>query len=184
MEKIKLHLGCGWRNFGKDWIHIDGGTYEHLEYDNITDLKQFKDNSVDLIYASHVFEYFDRAEAEVVLKEWKRVLKVGGILRLAVPDFEVLVKLYYDTKELQLEGILGPLFGKMPMGDVTIYHKTTYDLKSIEMLLNKTGFIDVKRYNWWETEHGKFDDHSQAYIPHMDKDNGTLTSLNVECIKE
>ena len=42
---------------------------------------------------------------------------------------------------------------------------------------------NVIEYDWRETEHSEFDDHSQAYIPHMDKDNGTLISLNVECIK-
>ena len=36
---------------------------------------------------------------------------------------------------------------------------------------------------WRETEHSQFDDHSQAYVPHMDKENGVLISLNVECNK-
>ena len=183
MKEIKLHLGCGWRNFGPDWIHIDGGAYEHLDYDSIVNLNQFEDESVDLIYNSHVFEYFDRAEAEIVLNEWFRVLKKGGILRMAVPDFETLVSLYYDKRELPLERILGPLFGKMPMGDKTIYHKTTYDFISLENLLTSVGFENVKRYDWWKTEHGKFDDHSQAYVPHMDKANGVLISLNVEAVK-
>jgi hypothetical protein len=42
---------------------------------------------------------------------------------------------------------------------------------------------NVVEYDWRKTEHSKFDDHSQAYIPHMDKDHGTLISLNVECTK-
>jgi hypothetical protein len=29
----------------------------------------------------------------------------------------------------------------------------------------------------------EFDDHSQAYLPHMDKENGTLISLNIEAVK-
>ena len=37
------------------------------------------DNSVDLIYASHVIEYFDPIEVVEVLKDWKRVLKTDGI---------------------------------------------------------------------------------------------------------
>ena len=130
-----------------------------------------------------MFEYFNRDEAEIVLTEWFRVLKKGGVLRIAVPDFEALVMLYYNKKELPLEGILGPLFGKMPMGEETIYHKTTYDFTSIQKLLSIIGFENIKRYNWWETEHGNFDDHSQAYIPHMDKTNGVLISLNVEATK-
>ena len=59
---IKLHLGCGHRDFGKDWIHIDAGDYSHLDYSSIQDLRQFEDNTVDIIYASHVIEYFDRDE--------------------------------------------------------------------------------------------------------------------------
>jgi hypothetical protein len=33
---IKLHLGCGWRDFGSEWIHIDGGDYSHMNYKDIT----------------------------------------------------------------------------------------------------------------------------------------------------
>ena len=35
----KLNLGCGWRNFGSDWVHIDGGDYDHLDYNDITNLE-------------------------------------------------------------------------------------------------------------------------------------------------
>ena len=75
LSMIKINIGCGWRNFGDDWVHIDGGDYEHLDYRDITDLSQFEDNSVDLIYASHVIEYFDREEVVPLLEEWKRVFK-------------------------------------------------------------------------------------------------------------
>ena len=43
--------------------------------------------------------------------------------------------------------------------------------------------VGIRLTYWEETEHAQFDDHSQAYLPHMDKENGTLMSLNVECIK-
>lgn len=41
----------------------------------------FKENTVDLIYASHVFEYFDREEAADVLQTWKKCLKFSGFFR-------------------------------------------------------------------------------------------------------
>ena len=84
---------------------------------------------------------------------------------------------------MNLSQMLGPLYGKMKMGDKTIYHKTTYDFESLNNLLIDVGMKNIKRYDWRETEHSEFDDHSQSYLPHMDKDNGTLISLNVECIK-
>ena len=178
---IKLHLGCGWRNFGKDWTHIDGGTYDHLDYNSLVNL-EFPDNTIDLIYSSHAIEYFDREEIIEVFKEWKRVLKPEGVLRLAVPDFEAMINLYHENI-IKLENMLGPLYGKMKMGQETIYHKTVYDFASLSTLLIKCGFRNVRLYDWRETAHKHFDDHSQAYIPHMDKENGTLISLNVESIK-
>jgi len=179
---IKLHLGCGHRDFGKDWIHIDAGDYSHLDYSSIQDLRQFEDNTVDIIYASHVIEYFDRDEINHLLKEWKRILKPNCTLRLAVPNFEAMSYLY-STKRISLKDILGPLYGKMKMGNMQIYHKTVYDFDEIKTILQKNGFKDVKRFDWRKTEHSKHDDHSQAYIPHMNKDNGTLISLNVEAFK-
>ena len=178
---MKFNIGCSHRNFGKEWIHIDGENYDHIDSSDIF-IKDYQDNSADLIYASHFIEYFDREEVVPLLKRWKNVLIPNGVLRLAVPDFKVYSKLYSD-KQYPLDSFLGPLYGKMPMGDKTIYHKTTYDYASLATLLKEIGMRNVKKYNWEETEHAQFDDHSQAYLPHMDKENGILMSLNVECIK-
>ncbi len=178
---VKLNLGCGKRDFGSDWIHIDGAEYPHLESQNIESL-DYRNKSVDLIYASHVIEYFDRKEVLSVLKEWKRVLRIDGVLRIAVPDFYQMAKLYL-VDSYDLEKFLGPLYGKMVMLKKTIYHKTVYDFNDLKELLEEVGFRNVKKYDWRETEHSELDDHSQAYIPHMDKENGTLISLNVECLK-
>lgn len=179
---IKINMGCGWRNFGSDWIHIDGGDYEHLNGKSIIDLKQFKDNSVDLIYCSHVISYFDTLEINSILQEWYRILKPNGILRIAVPNFSEIAKLYVQ-KNINLNKFLGPLYGKMKMGENFIYHKTTYDFNSLKLVLESCGFKSCKLYDWQQTEHSMFDDHSQAYLPHMDKQNGTLISLNMECVK-
>jgi len=179
----KINMGCGPRNFGSDWIHIDGGNHDHLDYKSgVKNLSQFENDSIDLIYASHVIEYFDRSEIIVILKEWKRILNVSGKLRLAVPNFAILSRMYLSG-QIQLENALGPLYGKMIMRDNVIYHKTTYDFKSLKTLLIDIGFVNIELYDWRETEHAQFDDHSQAYFPHMDKENGTLISLNVECVK-
>ena len=87
---MKFNIGCGWRNFGKSWIHIDGGDYDHLDSSDIY-LKDYENGSGDLIYASHLIEYFDREEVVPLLKRWKNILKPNGVLRLAVPDFDVVL---------------------------------------------------------------------------------------------
>ncbi|KKR89153.1 MAG: hypothetical protein UW50_C0001G0243 [Candidatus Wolfebacteria bacterium GW2011_GWA1_44_24] len=186
-KPLMLHLGCG-KRYIPGFIHVDLAKFPHIKYRRpINNLSNFKNNSVDLIYCSHAFEYFDRFEAIKVLKEWRRVLRKGGILRLAVPDFEAIVKVYLKYgKNLEHQGILGPLFGRWPIpGDKKIvYHKTVYDFKSLKRLLEGNGFIKVGRYDWKKTIHKDYDDYSRAYVPHMDIKKGILISLNVEAIKK
>ena len=92
---MKFNIGCGWRNFGDDWVHIDGGDYDHLDSKDVF-LESYSNNSADLIYSSHFIEYLDREEVIPLLKRWKEVLKHNGTLRLAVPDFKSMALLYTD----------------------------------------------------------------------------------------
>ena len=182
---IQLNLGC-WHRYIPGWVHIDLCDLPHIDYkSSIDDLSMFGDETVDVIYSSHSLEYFDRKQVGVVLKEWARVLKSDGVLRVAVPDFDALLSVYKKTNELNT--ILGPLYGAMEIttedGEATLYHKTVYNFEALKNVLEEAGFKDISRYRWQDTIHKDFDDHSQAYYPHMDKNNGILVSLNVECKK-
>ena len=181
---MKLHLGCG-KRYLEGYIHVDIAKFEHIDYQlPIDDLSTFNSNTVEEIYASHVLEYFDRNDVVNVLNEWKRVLKPSGILRLAVPNFPKLVEVYQSSKDLS--SILGPLYGKWDIGNQEfIYHKTVYDENSLNKLLEEVGFKNIKSWDWQEffKEQKDFDDHSQAYFPHMQKDSGIHVSLNLQCEK-
>ena len=179
---IKVHIGCGNRNFGEDWYHIDGSDYPHIKSHDIVNLP-FENDSIDIIYASHVFEYFDREHGLEVIKYWRKYLKLGGILRLAVPNFKSYAKLYVD-EVITLDQIIGPLYGKWNISpEKTVYHKTVYDEKSLYEILENGEMRNIETWDWWSVEHSMYDDYSQAYIPHMDKKDGTLMSLNIQCIK-
>jgi len=182
---MKLNLGC-WHRHIPGWVHVDLCDMPHIDYkSSIDDLSMFDGDSASLIYSSHSFEYFDREQAVDVLAEWRRVLRPGGILRLAVPDFDALLQVYQTSGDIAR--ILGPLFGRMEIetetGPKTLYHKTVYTFKSLETLLAENGFADTRKYDWQQTIHKDYDDHSQAYFPHMDKENGLLVSLNIEATK-
>lgn len=155
---------CGKRDFGKEWIHIDSQELPHIISKDIM-LAGMAPGSVDIIYCSHGIAYFDRDEIIPILQAWKRVLKAGGVLRLATPDWAVLRRLTTP--------LLGPLYGKM--NDPAIYHKTVYDYNSLKKILESVGFKNVSYYNHKKTEHANFDDHSAAYY------KGILISLNVDC---
>lgn len=173
---MKLHLGCG-KRYIPGFVHIDAVPFEHIDHvSTINDLSFINDESVNLIYACHVLEHFQRNRVIGVLKEWRRVLKKGGILRLAVPDFESLAEIYIRNRDLSQ--IIGPIFGRQDY--LYNIHYNVYDMKTLKSDLLSAGFHSIEKYDWSDTEHAHIDDYSQSYIPHMDKEFGTLISLNVE----
>lgn len=185
----KLNLGCGTRKM-PGFINVD--TRVDLDnpdlrcvcipdvVDDVAKLHEFGNNSVDLIYACHLFEHFMRNERLTVLSRWKEVLKPGGTLRLAVPDFAAVAKAYVE-KIVPFEKLWSSLNGSQRHPYDVHYH--CYDFEHMKEDLESVGFIDVRRYDWRKTEHADCDDYSQAYHPHMDKENGFLLSLNVEATK-
>jgi predicted SAM-dependent methyltransferase len=176
---MKLHLGCG-NKFIPGYTHIDIVPHEHIDHvSSIDNLSFIQNNSVEVIYTCHVLEHFKRSQTKSVLTEWFRILTPGGILRLSVPDFESICKVYSKTKDINL--VIGPLFG----GQTYLYniHYNIFDFQSLSALLRDVGFKSVQKYDPFLTEHASVDDYSRAYIPHMDFQNGTCISLNVEATK-
>jgi trans-aconitate methyltransferase len=174
----KLHLGCGTK-------HIDGYVNIDVRYlpgvdevNNIKFLRNYKPNSVDVIYACHVLEHFSRWEYKTVLTRWFELLKPGGTLRLAVPNFSSLCSYYIKTGDLN--PIMGLLYGGQDYNEN--YHYVTFDYNSLNNDLTQIGFSSISEYNHKNTEHAHIDDFSKAYLPHLDE-NGILMSLNIEAIK-
>lgn len=179
---MKLHLGCG-KKYIDGFKHVDLQDLEHIDYKASVDKLDFaEDNSIELIYTAHVLEHFGRNEYKDVLKEWHRVLKRNGVLRISVPSFDAVVK-YYSEKNDNLELLLGLLVGGQKVGQYD-YHKMIFDKKLLTTVLEETGFTDIVEYDWRAMEHSNIDDFSQAYLPHMDKENGMLMSLNIEARKK
>ena len=178
----KLHLGCGSRII-PGFIHIDVAALPHIDYAcDIRDLSFISDDSVDLIYASHVLEHFGRHECGAVLAEWCRVLRKGGVLRLSVPDFAACAALYYEQGLRDgLSGLVGLVSGGQR--DEFDFHKMIFDRDLLTRELLANGFSSVRPWDWRMTEHAHIDDFSQAYIPHLDKCNGRQMSLNLEGLK-
>jgi len=52
----------------------------------------FKNNSLDFVYSSHLFEDFNPQRMVAILSEWFRVIKFGGLLVLYLPNQEKYVK--------------------------------------------------------------------------------------------
>jgi predicted SAM-dependent methyltransferase len=180
---VRLHIGCGKRNI-PGFINVDILEFPHVHHNTgADDLSFAAGNSVDMIYACHVLEHFGRTEYKFVLQEWRRVLKIGGLLRLSVPDFRSCANIYYEKGlEDGLSGLIGLISGGQR--DQYDFHKMIFDEPFLTTALEDVGFGAIRHWDWRDTDHVDFDDFSQAHLPHMDKDNGLLMSLNLEALKQ
>lgn len=99
-----LNLGCGSR-FHPAWTNVDlaqtGGSV--IGYD-LSKRVPFPDDEFEVVYHSHLLEHFPEAQALPFLRECHRVLKSGGIIRIAVPDLESIARIYLQALEEAAQG--------------------------------------------------------------------------------
>lgn len=189
MALLKLNVGCGEKPIRKPgWVNVDVRPLPGVDVVAPVDALPFADGDCELLYACHVLEHVRRPDTGRVLAEWRRVLRPGGILRVAVPDLEVAMRTYLlghrttgrDVRVKapgDLEHEMGQLYGRQDYPENT--HHQGFDYRRLADVLADAGFDVLGRYDWRETEHADVDDFSQSYWPHMDR-SGLLRSLNVE----
>ena len=142
---LKVHLGAGPINI-QGWINVDARGYDHTHLvAKGFDLAEFSDGSISEIYMCHVLEHFSFAEAESLLRHFKRKLCVGGVIRISVPSFDKLVEVYLDGDN-NLDLIKSALMGGQ---DYEFnFHKSIYNHLSLMKMLKACGYVDVEA---WDT---------------------------------
>jgi predicted SAM-dependent methyltransferase len=91
-DKLIADLGAGGNQlYMRDEGHVV--TFDIREETNpsvVCDLRKIPvpDQTFDIVYSSHTLEHFSYAHVQTVLKEWVRILKVGGELRIVVPNLK------------------------------------------------------------------------------------------------
>lgn len=177
----KLHLGCGSVKLD-GFINIDVFKVSAADFVcKIEDLpKYIRDNSIQLIYASHLLEHSSRRDSIQLLKMFYDFMEPSGELRISVPD---LIKLSDIAKRRKLEfkdmlSIQGVLMG----GQDTRYnyHKSIYWFDLLQQILMNIGFKNISEYPSYPHFLGDIKDASSlAGKP----DLGIHISLNVKATK-
>jgi predicted SAM-dependent methyltransferase len=134
----------------------------------------FPDGSAVEIYAPHVYEHLGyQQELHDALAEASRVLMPGGRLRVAVPDLEVLCRLFLERgSDLQAQFMVQRMImgGQMEPFD---FHKTGFSEPILKALLREHGFTDFRRVDDFRV----FNDTSLL------KFQGVPISLNLQCTR-
>lgn len=182
-KRVLLNVGCGHqRPLG--WINTDcsinaqlqrigcirwllvkvlGKTQysnDHVRYMHLGKPWPFLTASVDVVYGSHIYEHLNKAAARLFLKEAKRVLKPGGVLRLAVPDLQALAEAYIRNLQAGDAAAADKFLGTVNMHQDNIYgdshsklekflhaiqgyphqHKFMYDHLNLSLAIKNEGF--------------------------------------------
>jgi len=177
--KVFIHIGCGEIN-SPEFINIDIRPFSHIHYiiKDISNLNIFPDNSADLIYACHLAEHLEQTELKHSLLEWKRILKKGGILRLSVPDFDKIVKIY-ESSNRDINAIAGALLGGQ---DYKFnFHYNVFNSEKLSGALLDAGFTSTQYWDPFSCDYHAFEDWSSKEITASGKKY--QISLNIEAIK-
>src|SRR6266550_5078835 len=105
MAELKyVNLGCGSR-YHPDWINIDISPSDpNIIAADLSRGIPLPDDDCDVVYHSHLLEHLRPPQALRFLQECRRVLKPGGVLRVAVPDLEQICLAYLRKLEAAAKG--------------------------------------------------------------------------------
>jgi len=187
MGNVKLNLGCGAVR-PKGWTNTDSSLNANLQkipvvgklitrqfndvvydssnfvYMNLNKPWKYGDNTVDVVYASHLFEHLTLKSAALFLQEAYRSLRPGGVIRLVVPDLYKISKKYIAEFEsgnvedptefimwavnMHREGQYGARLGwfkkfVLENQGYPHQHKYMYDEKSLAKKMRDAGFVDL-----------------------------------------
>lgn len=148
-----LHIGCGARII-PGWHNIDLDP----PADTILDVRQglpYTDGSVSLIYSEHHHEHLTLEEGNMLLSEYYRVLKPGGVLRISVPSLNKLLEMYINSNTTWASAVGWAPETPCQMVNQAMRlwgHQFLFDHTELYMCLERAGFSDVRGKLWGDTQ--------------------------------
>jgi predicted SAM-dependent methyltransferase len=157
---IKLHIGCG-KGLLEGWVNID--VYPAPLAMNVLWGLPFADGSARCVFVSHFLEHlFYPRDVQPFLKEVRRALAPGGVLRVVVPDIEQCIEAYnnndrsffasrreswpwWPENPTRLEDFLGYAGAGAEPAWLFESHKYGYDFETLSKVLVEAGFGSVVR---------------------------------------
>lgn len=179
-DKEYLDVGCG-PNIHKNFVNLEYDWTPGIDvcWDITKKPYPFPDNRFAGIYSEHCFEHIPLQSFGENMKEFYRILKPNGVLRIIVPDGELYLDIYQRKKNG--ENVQMPYEENYisPMARINgIFrnhgHQFIYDFDTMQKILEKTGFREIKKCSFMKGR--------DANLLH-DTPYREIESLYVEAIK-
>jgi predicted SAM-dependent methyltransferase len=175
----RLNWGCG-EHVAAGWINSDLKDAPHV--DLIADVREglpIATASLDYAVSVHALPELAYEDLVPALRELRRVLKPGGVLRLALPDLDRAIDAYrrgdgdyFEVGPEEVSSLGGRLITQMLWYG---YSRSLFTADFAEELLRKAGFERVRRCGFGET--------SSKFPAIVELDNRRQESFFVEAWK-
>lgn len=144
--KLTLNVGCGQRTYteyppGYKCINYDERDIKVVDVvGDVKDLSRYQDGHFDYILASDIIEHFPISETNKILTEWKRVLKLGGVIEFRLPNLRAICKKYVDKiADAKLTSWL--LYGGQDYPGN--FHYVAFDRELFRQVITPLGFEEI-----------------------------------------
>ncbi len=135
---LKLNLGCG-NDIRKGYCNIDSRKLPGVDLN--ADVKQlpFKEETVDEILASDVYEHVSHRDSLDLLEHWTGLLKEDGVLIIRAPCLDTILQCLLNATDLeQIQIGINALYGEQEYNENSHYticqsNLTTAHLESVGM---------------------------------------------------
>jgi SAM-dependent methyltransferase len=144
------------------------GAFRKLTYMNVSKRWPFADESAEAIFSSHVMEHLPLQSARTCMRNAYRVLKKGGVFRVAVPDLD---KQIADFKSEAAYEWACSFFQADQTREKNMHH-FMYNHESMARLMREAGFSDITRVSF-----------GQGICPDISRIDNRPESLFMEAIK-
>lgn len=152
----RLHLGSGPRQI-EGWANVDLEGEDNLLWD-LRDPLPLPDACISFVYSEHFIEHISRDDALRLLREARRVMKPGAVIRISTPDMRVLAQNYLAGETVKMEH--GGWFPETPCQMINEAmrkwgHTFLYDEPELRRLVGEAGFTKIERAAWSKSDHAE-----------------------------
>lgn len=152
---LQLHLGCG-PVLKPGWINIDMMPADGVYTLDLREPIPLPDGSCAMVYSEHFFEHIGYPHnAELLLRDYLRLLEPGGRVSIGVPDGELGLRAYAGDDPERFFAISKerwhPAWANTRMEQINYLfrqdgeHKFIYDEETLAGLMRRVGFTSIRR---------------------------------------
>jgi predicted SAM-dependent methyltransferase len=150
---LRLHLGSAWQP-KDDWFNVDlAGHPVDLAW-NLAHGLPFPDVSAEAIFHEHLLEHLPLDAAARLIEESHRVLRPGGVMRIAVPDAGRYLLSYASGGQGLIADYRPGRPTNLLAAQEVFYlhgHRSAWDLETLGLFVQAAGFEHCERRDFGDS---------------------------------